>query len=174
MSGKWFFVIVILLAVAATAFLWWFNVQIQLTPEEFARQRAIWAEERPDDYYLEYLRVEDDESTGKFYRVSVHAGKVSAAQEYDVQIRERREINPPGEGKHLSLEEAQKHSLDALFQLADQLLAEDAVSGRRVYVRGRFHAGNGAMLDFVHRVMGSPRRVQINVLKFRHGAELKK
>src|SRR5688500_14679029 len=92
---KWFFVIVIVLVLAATASLWWFNQHIQLTPEEFARRRAIWNEKKPADYFLEYLRVEDDSDSGKLYRVMVANGKVREAYEFNVQVRERRDMNPP-------------------------------------------------------------------------------
>lgn len=169
---KWFFLIVILLAVGATASLWWFNLRIQLKPEEFDRQHETWLVKRPESYFFEYLRVEDDASTGKLYRVTVTGGKVTEAYEFDVQVRERRDMNPPGTGKLLSPGDATRHSMDALFDSAARILAEDAALERRVYVRATFHPENGAILDFVHRIMGTRQRLQLSVTKLRFGEDL--
>lgn len=173
MSAKWYFLIVIVLALVGTASLWWFNQSIQLSRDDLAERHALWQRTRPADYDFAYLRVEDDSSTGKFYRVEVRQGKVVKAEEFTVQVRDRRDIDPPGTGVLLPAAEAQAHSMDGLFGSALALMDEDAAAGRRVYARARFHADNGAVLEFVHRVMGTRRRLQISIMAFRFGPDLK-
>jgi hypothetical protein len=162
-----YFLVVIALSVAAAAALWFFNVSIQLTPEELAEQRQLWKKHGPSDYFLGYLRLEDEESTGKFYQVEVRGGKVTQAREHIVNVRAGREIDPPGEGRPLSAEEAQEHTMDRLFDLVQAQLDEDQKAGRRVYRRARFHPDNGALLEFVHRPMGTRQRLQISVQAFK-------
>src|SRR5262245_35401227 len=122
---KWYFLVVIGLTLAATAALWWFNRSIQLSAEELAAQRHLWETQGPADYSFTYYRVEDDRTEGKLYKVDVRAGKVVKAEEFDVNIRDRREIDPPKEGRTLAAEAAEQHSMDALYREAAALLADD-------------------------------------------------
>ena len=162
-----YFLVVIVLSVAATAALWYFNVSIQLTPEELAEERQLWKEKGPSDYFLAYLRLEDEESTGKLYQVEVHGGKVTQAREHTVNVRAGRETDPPGEGRTLTVEEGQQHTMDRLFDLVQAQLDQDQKVGRRVYRRARFHPDNGALLEYVHRPMGTRQRLQISVQAFK-------
>jgi len=170
---KWFFGIVILLTVGATAGLWLFNQWIQLTPEELAAQRANWEKNKPADYFLTYLLVENDSDAGLVYKVHVRGGEVKQAREFAVRVRERREVDPPEEeGRILDSDEAKRHTMDALYELAASIVADDRANERRVYCRARFLPENGAILEFVRRRMGSRERTQISVLAFRFGPDL--
>jgi hypothetical protein len=164
---KWYFAVVIALTLLATAALWWFNQSIQLTRAQFNAERRRWEEKRPPAYRFSYFRVDDDSSTGVLYKVEVAGARVTRAEAFDVEVRERRDIEAKGEGRTLSPAKAQLHSMDELFRLLDGLLEEDARQERRVYVRARFHPDHGALLEFVHRVMHGQQRVQVSVVSFK-------
>ncbi|MFO0969410.1 MAG: hypothetical protein U0793_27960 [Gemmataceae bacterium] len=163
---KWYFLIVFLLSLLATGSLIVFNRSIQLTADQLAKERQRWETTRPVRYHFTYLRVENDEKAGKLYKVAVVGGKVVKAEVFDVQTRDRQGIEPPGAGTELSTAAAQGHSMDAVFDELGALLSLDARLGRRVFVRARFHPDHGAILEFVHRIMGTRERVQLSVLSF--------
>lgn len=164
---KWYFIVIIALTLLATGSLWWFNWSIQLTPEDLAAHRGAWEQKQPRRYRFSYLRVADDADTGRLYRVEVVDRKVLRAEEFEVAVRDRTEVESFGTGRILDGAEAARHSIEGLFDVAKALMDEDAKLGRRVYVRARFHSDHGALLDFVHRVMRSRQRLQLSILSFK-------
>src|ERR1700756_5332481 len=71
----WFFAVLVVLTVAATAFLWIYNVRQQLTPEELAAAHKLWEQKRPANYVLTYTK--EGSVTGTFV-VTVRQGKVKS------------------------------------------------------------------------------------------------
>ena len=79
----WFFAVIIVLAVAAAAITWTYNVQQQLTPEELAAAQKLWAEKGPADYDLRIEKkvssaTSDTEATPEIIEVKIRGGKVLA------------------------------------------------------------------------------------------------
>ncbi|MBI3407060.1 MAG: hypothetical protein HY040_01725 [Planctomycetes bacterium] len=155
----WYFAIVFGLAVLGTVWLGVFNLNLQLTQEQFTAAREKWIARKPADYDLVYTIKNDDESQGPEYSIRVRGGKL-------VHVLE--------DGVELCAGNAAQRSMEAMFELMQKNLDAGSRPGaEKVYVRARFHEGNGAVLEYVRRVMGTRRRLEISVKKFRFGDDLK-
>lgn len=155
----WYFVIVFGLAVLGTVWLGVFNLKLQLTQQQLTAARDKWDARKPADYDLVYTIKNDDDSQGPEYSIRVRGGKL-------VHVLE--------DGVALYAERAAQHTMDAIFELVQKNLDADSQPGaEKVYVRARFHEGNGAVLEYVRRIMGTHQRLEISVKKFLFGDDLK-
>lgn len=154
----WYFVIVVVLGALGTVWLVDFNLRLQLKHEPLAANKALWDANKPADYDLVYTIKMDDETQGVRYTVRVRANKL-------VYVLEQ--------GVELAPEQAARHTMDALFDLLHKYLDADGVPGAaKVYARARFHDANGAILEYVRRIMRTRQRLEIAINRFRFGPDL--
>src|SRR5262245_3537490 len=123
----WYFVIVLVLAIAATVWLGVFNLRQQLQREQLDAARKLWEKNGPKDYRFLYTTRRNDEPRVDRFVVVVRNGKVISVTLNDVvQIEER---------------SLRYHSMPALFDSIETFLVLDADPKRpRTHARGLFDA----------------------------------
>jgi Family of unknown function (DUF6174) len=153
----WFFVLLSVLGLCAMIIPWVYNVAQQLRPEQFAAARALWNQQRPSDYNLEYVVKEDDKPGGD-------ASSAPGVESVSIQVRQGRVDSAMRNGNPLSPEEEKKYGVDALFDLIQAHLEHDGQPGQpRAYAHARFDKQDGHPVHYVRRVMGSRERLEIIV-----------
>jgi Family of unknown function (DUF6174) len=148
-----FFAFLIVASVGVTAFMIWYNLSIQLKPEQLEAARKLWQETGPKSYNLVYTERHNEEKTNTF-AVKVRDGKVD-----EVLMN----------GRPLEKTEEQKddpriyHSMDAQFRMIENFMKLDQKpDAPRVYVTAIFDEKNGAVLRYIRRVMGTTKRVEMH------------
>ncbi len=146
---RWFFgVLAVLSAFAITAPIV-YNLGLQLTAEQIAAARALWAQNGPADYDLEYLERIDGATEGTAYSIKVRGGLVVAAS---------------ADGQTLPTAEWNQHSVTALLaHIQRQFDADQQNPGRKNYASAFFDKKTGYPIRYVHRVRGSKTRLEWNV-----------
>jgi hypothetical protein len=150
-----FFVFIVIASVGVTAFMIWYSLSIQLTPEQLESAWKLWEEKGPKSYNMVYTKQLNDDSKVIIYGVKVRNAKV-------IEVKQGGEfLEKPAD----RLDDPRiYHSMDALFRDAKRFQDLDAKPGaKKVYVTAIFDDKNGAMLRYVRRVMGTNERVEIRV-----------
>jgi hypothetical protein len=145
----WYFVAVGVLAVLAVVVLAVYNLRLQLKPEQLEAARKLWEQKGPHDYRLKYTTKRGDETDEDVYVVVVRGGVTVSV------LRNGRELE-----KRLRL----SYGMSALLDDIEDFLKRDSQKGRpRTYTRALFDPGDGHLVHYVRRVMGSRERVEISV-----------
>jgi hypothetical protein len=147
----WIFLFLIVASIAVAAVMIWYNLRLQLKPEQLEAARALWKERGPRDYRMVYTTQLRDESHKDRFVVEVRAGRVQSVIMNQTLFLNTREMA--------------YHSMERLYSEIAQSLEKDAKEGRKVYTRANFDGATGALQDYVRRVMGSRERVQIQVIE---------
>ncbi len=148
-NWKWFFAIVVALSIFVAVSLIWWNLRLQLKPEQLEAARALWDTNGPADYVLVYTTRKNEETTTDHYVVKVRQKKA-----YEVIVN----------GLPEPTDRLEYQSMDALFNYVERFLELDSEKGKpRTYTRAIFDEKNGAILSYVRRVMGTSERLEINV-----------
>jgi Family of unknown function (DUF6174) len=151
----WYFVILTLVAVGATATVAIYNWNQQLTPEQLEKARKLWQEKGPKDYELRYT-THTGVGTGEqetHYVVVVRGGKVRSVTVNNTI--------------HLKKEQFHRYGMDGLFNNIEDFLEYDSKPGRpKVYKVAHFSREDGHLIRYVRSVMGSGERVEITVEPF--------
>ncbi|MBM3997079.1 MAG: hypothetical protein FJ303_23450 [Planctomycetes bacterium] len=145
----YFFVFVFVTSIGVAAFMIWFNLSIQLNPEQLENAIRLWNANRPKNYNLVYTkRLNDDSHTDKF-EVEVSEGVVTKVL-----------MN----GNSLDKELRPFHSMDRLLRDIEKFSEMDAKPGApRVYVTAIFDPHSGALRRYVRRVMGTNLRIEMQI-----------
>jgi hypothetical protein len=147
----WFFVVVFALAFLATAVLVAVNLGLQLKPEQLAAARELWRKQGPRDYTMSYT-------------TRVHAEPEDNVSHYWVKVRGGRVVESKFNEQAESASQFPYRGMEGLFDDIERFMKIDSEPGRpKVYVRAVFDERTGGLHSYVHRVMGSPQRVQIIV-----------
>jgi len=145
----WYFAVLIFLSILATTTLIVYNLRLQLKPEQLEAAHKLWDQKGPRDYTLTYLVRKNDETTTDRFVVTVKGG--AAVQSQFNGVAEEPERLP-------------HRGMGAMFNDVERFMENDTKAGApRVYVRAIFDEQNGAILWYVHRVMGGTQRVEITV-----------
>ncbi len=149
----WFFVVLFVLAIAATTVLIVFNLKQQLKPEQLRAARKLWNENGPKDYTLVYTTRVNDESREDQYWVKVRGGRA-------VESTFNGQQEPP--------ERLPYRSMDALFDIAERFMKIDSEKeAPKTFVRAIFDdQKTGGLRWYVRRVMGTRQREEITVTQF--------
>jgi hypothetical protein len=149
-----YFVFIIVASVGVAGFMIWFNLSVQLTPEQLEEAHKRWKEQKIRNYNMLYTkRLNDDKKTDKF-EVEVRGGEVKKVH-----------LN----GKPLQTESKEDdplayHSMDRLFRDIERFMDIDQKPGApKVYVTAIFDEKTGAIRRYIRRVMGSNQRIEMNV-----------
>lgn len=150
----WYFLILVVLTLAATIGVASYNLLQQLKPEQLEAARQQWKDSGLSDYSLGYTIKNKDEKIVE-YLVQVKGGKVVEAY-----------FNGLAE----TPDRLHYYGMDRLFDYIEKFQHFDAQKGQpRVYVRAYFDERTGAVLKYIRRVMGSRERVEITVEKLEAG-----
>src|SRR6476660_6753191 len=147
----WYFAVLTVLTIIATATLAIYNIYQQLKPEKLDAAIALWKEKGPKDYVLIYTAKTKDHSAD---RDDHYVVKVKDGRAYEVLIN------------GLAAEERQLayYGMPRLLQYLERFMEIDAEPGRpKTFLRGDFNAKTGALVRYVRRVMGTRQRLEINV-----------
>lgn len=160
----WFFVVLIVLTVAATAILWVYNSQQQLTAEELAAARKLWDEKRPASYVMTYTKNGSSQGNSFFatFVVSVSKGQVRS-----VVMRQKVEENSRMKEVESKLPRRQysQYDMGGVFSDLHGFLKvkAQATSQGRVYLTAQFDPADGHVLGYIYSNPAIPQRVQVTV-----------
>jgi hypothetical protein len=145
----WFFLVLIGLGLVAMATLIVYNLGQQLKPEQLAAARRLWRERGWRSYQLAYTIKRGIDKNKDTYVVRVRAGKVVSST-VNGRSEERRLFSARG--------------MEALFDDIERFQKLDSEPGKpRTFTRARFDENNGALREYVRRVMGGQERTEITV-----------
>lgn len=145
----WYFVVLVLLTIAAVATLIVYNLGQQLKREQLAAARELWKSNSLKSYQLTYTQKKGSDARAETYVVRVRSGKV---------------VSVSLDGRPLEKRLYSFFGMEALFDYILDFLEQDARPDRpRTFARARFDPDSGALRDYVRRVMGGSERVEIKV-----------
>lgn len=154
----YYFIFLFVASVGVMAFMIWFNLSIQMTPEQLDAAMKTWEEKGPKSYDMIYTKRLNEEER---------------AVRFAVKVRDRKVIEVLMDGKPLEKSADQAgdpriyHSMTALYRDIETFQRHDAKPGApKVYVTLKSREENGQLIEYIRRVMGSRQRVQIVVDKF--------
>ena len=149
----WFFIVLIVLGAVALTVPFIYNLRAQLTPEQLADARALWAKNGPADYDLIY-QERIDSGPVETFRIEVRGGKV-----LDVFRREGSEETKLAK-EELSSAQRQAYGVPELFERIERYLDEDRAASRRNYVTAAFDSKDGHPVRYVRRIAGTQKRLE--------------
>ena len=151
----YFFVYIVVASLGVAAFMIWFNLSIQLTPEQLDEAQRLWKEKGPKSYNMVYTkRLNDDASVDKF----------------EVEVRHEQVKKVLMNGRPLQKENDEDedprihHTMDRLLRDIERLMELDQKPGaKKVYVTAIFDDKSGALRRYVRRVMGTTQRIEMHI-----------
>ncbi len=151
----WYFGFLFVASVGVALFMIWFNLSIQLKPEQLEIAHKRWRENGPKNYKMLLKKKLNNEDKVTTFMVNVRNKKVT-----EVMM----------DGKPLPQENDNErdmnvyHSMDATFSFVQTFMTKDhKENAPKVYVTALFDPENGALLRYVRRVMGTTQRVELNI-----------
>jgi hypothetical protein len=142
----WYFAILAGLTVLSITVLVRYNLAQQLTAAQLDQARALWAKKGPTDYDMELTQ------TG------------NAPANYQVRVRNKKVVRLVQDGRPLEKRLYSSYDMPALFGYIGDFLEEDSRPGMpRTYARGFFDEGDGHLVHYVRRVMGTTQRLELSV-----------
>lgn len=150
-NWKWFFGIVIFLALFTAISLVCWNLWLQLKPEQLEAAHQLWDEAGPKSYSLVYTHT-----------FSSRTDSDTHTNHYAVKVKDRAvtEVIVNGIPKNDGLD---YHSMDGLFKEIEGFQDKDEKEKRKVYRIAEFDRQTGAIRSYVRRVSGTRERQQIKV-----------
>jgi Family of unknown function (DUF6174) len=151
----YYFAFLLVASIGAAGVMIWFNLSIQLTPEQLEAAEKLWREKGPKSYDMIYTKRLNEESKVDKFDVKVRAGKVQ-------------EVLMNGRALTKDKEEDQDprihHSMERLFHDVERFQELDKKPGaKKVYVTAIFDDENGALRRYIRRVMGTTLRIEMHI-----------
>ena len=164
----WFFVALAVMAAAAVAVPFFYNLSLQLTPEQLAAARAKWDVNGPRDYDLRYEeKVTQNGATETYeWKVEVRGGLVVTAGCNGRPLYPDPDVGlAAGPGAVAASGPAfQQLSVDGKFAHIEAEMEKDVAEGqRRNYAMAVFDDRDGHPLRYIRRVKGTGERLEWNV-----------
>ncbi len=149
----WYFIVLAILTVTAITILVWYNLRQQLKMEDLEKAKSQWKRARPLNYDLYYTKR--GSASGAF-AIAVRDGKVISV------ALDGREITQ--DDKPLDPSRYSRYDMTALMDDVETFLEKDSEPGRpRTYTVATFDPGDGHLIRYVRRVMGTSERIEIIV-----------
>jgi hypothetical protein len=153
----WYFVVLAVLSMVSVGMLIAFNLGQQLRPEQVEAARALWEENKPRDYRLQWSKKGNSTAT---YVVWVRNGRVQAV------IEKQDEKADDQQGRRLEPRLYADYDMPALFGFLETFLEMDRKPGSpRAFNKGTFDPEDGHLLHYVRSVMGKGERIEITNVK---------
>lgn len=145
----WYFSLLAILSLAASATLVIFNIKQQLTKEKFEQAKRFWQQHGPEDYDMVF--------TKKFGEAT--------KEEFVVRVRKKKVVEATRDGQ--PMEERLYPSMTSLFAWMEGFLDRDAQPNMpRSYARATFDSIDGHLMRYVRSVSETHEKVEIVVTKF--------
>jgi hypothetical protein len=145
----WFFVVLAVLAVAAVAINWAYNVRQQLTPEQLRAAMELWAKNGPADYDL-------------LIEKSIGSGATVMNDRIEMQIRQKKVVGGTLNGGPLLHRLWDEYDMPGWFGFVEEFLQRDTQPGApRTFRVADFDPQTGALRRFVRRVSGTQERLEV-------------
>lgn len=153
----WFFTFLVIASVSVAGFMIWFNLHIQLKPEQLESAMQRWKEHGPRDYRL-IITKKINKNEPEHFEVTVRDHRVIEVRLNGQRLRnEANEPYPPGH------ERLQWYTMHHLQREIEVLLDRDAKDGKKNFNVADFDNQNGALRLYRRRVMGTDQRVEETV-----------
>jgi hypothetical protein len=151
----YFFVFIIVSSIGVAGFMIWFNLSIQLKPEQLEAARQLWKKNGPKSYNMVYTkRLNEEEKVDKFV----------------VEVRDEKVTKVLLNGRALAKDAESDsdpriyHSMDVLLRDVQRFMDIDQKPGApKVYVTAIFEPDTGALRRYIRRVMGTRLRIEMHV-----------
>ena len=152
-----FFAFLIVASVGVAAFMIWFNLSIQLTPEQLDEARNLWKEKGSKDYDLVYTKRLNEDTRVETYKVKVRAGKVEEVLQNGKPLEQNKEEGQEQDPRIF-------HSMDQILRDIERFMDLDRKPGApKVYVTAIFDDKNGTLRRYIRRVMGTTLRIEMHL-----------
>jgi hypothetical protein len=155
----WFYLILGVLAIAAVAVLWVYNVKQQLTPEQLAAARKLWEAKRPRNYDLTWTK--EGSASGTFV-VIVRGGEVQS-------VTMKQDVVEKGEAKTRTtpLPERlyRRHDMEGLFEDLQGFLKikEEPKNRNRIFLHATFDPEDGHLEGYIYSNPENRQRIKVIV-----------
>jgi hypothetical protein len=147
--GKWFLLFLLVASISVAVFMIWFNLSIQLKPEQLDEAMKRWKENGPKNYKLTYTKQIDNNDHRDIIIAQIVDGKAKQGTINGEPFEER--VLP-------------YHTMDRLLIDIEKFLEDDRKPGApKTYTTAVFDAKTGALHRYVRRVMGSTQRLELNL-----------
>ena len=151
----YFFVFIVVASVGVAVFMIWYNLSLQLTPEQLDEAQKLWKAKGPKSYDMTYTkRLNDDSKVDKF-EVKVRSGVVTEVKMNGQKLARQSDDDP---------DPRVFHSMERLLDDIERFMSIDHKDGApKVYVTAIFEPENGALRRYIRRVMGTTLRIEMHV-----------
>jgi hypothetical protein len=160
LTWVWYFAFLLVASVGVAGVMIWFNLSIQLTPEQLDAAWKRWKEHGPRNYRLTYTKQitnNDHEATDEL------VATVQDGRAWEVFLNGARLLDDEGHVITPGDERLQYHTMNALFRDVDRFLELDAKENRKTYTVAGFDKETGALVRYIRRVMGTRQRLELDV-----------
>lgn len=152
-----YFAFLIVASIGVTIFMIWFNLRIQLKPEQIQAARKLWEEKGPKNYNMIYTRKLGVTDVSEQFKVKVRKGSVIEVKTPDEPLK--RPEDAPAEEDPRRL-----HGMDALLaEMAANMERDRQPEANKVYVVANFDPATGAILRYIRYDMRTKERVELNI-----------
>lgn len=153
-----YFLFLIVASVGVTIFMIWFNLRIQLKPEEFEAAQALWKEKGPKNYDMIYKKKIGLGNVEDIFAVKVRGGKVESVRMNDAPLERNKDQDP-------DVDQRIYFSMDAIFRDIERFMELDRrTKDAKVYVVANFDPKTGAVTKYTRYDMRSKDRVEMNII----------
>ncbi|MBI3821630.1 MAG: hypothetical protein HY289_03010 [Planctomycetes bacterium] len=151
----YFFVFIFFASVGVAGTMIWFNLSIQLKPEQFEAAQQLWSETGPKSYDMIYTKQLNDAAKVDKFEVKVRDGKVT-----EVRMNGKPLVKESPDDQDPRIH----HSMDQLFRHIERFMDIDRKpDAKKVYVTAIFDDKHGGLRKYIRRVMGTNTRIEMNV-----------
>jgi len=152
----YFFVFITIASVGMAGFMIWYNLRLQLKPEQLAEAKQLWAEKGPKSYDMVYTKQLNADSRADKFEVKVRAGKVE-----EVRMNGQPLVKNPDEERDPRIH----HSMDRLFVDIEKFMDIDQKPGApKVFVTAIFEPEDGTLRRYIRRVSGTTQRIEMHIV----------
>jgi hypothetical protein len=151
----YFFIFVTVASVSVMIFMIWFNLRIQLKPEQLDEAHERWKANGPKNYDMVCKKRLNDNGKEDKFEVEVRGGLVKRVRMNGSELE-----------KETGAETDPRiyHSMDQVYRDITRFMDLDTKPGAtRVYVIANFDPDTGAVRHYVRRVMGTRQRIEMTI-----------
>jgi hypothetical protein len=170
----WFFAVLFVLGAAAVTIPLYYNLSLQLRPEQAEQARALWRTSGPRDYDIDYQEraTHGPDTDEAAYRVMVRDGRVVVVF-LDGRLSflaDPAAVLALGPWPRALPGPSGARDIDGMFDHIEDQLRRDLSLSRRPYATATFDKRDGHPTRYVRRIRGGAERLEWTVKLMRVGA----
>jgi len=152
-----YFAFLLIASVSVTVFMIWFNLRVQLKPEQLEAANEVWKQKGPKNYNMVYTKQVAKLNSNDKFAVKVRNGNVTEVMMNDKPLKWKKEDGQTDDPLLY-------HSMDSIYRDMQRFMDLDQKDkSKRVYVIANFDNRNGAVIKYIRSVMGTVDRVEYNI-----------